>query len=106
MRSAVHNLRLLTAVLPLVLLSAAGRSSTSTTDETLAANHPRPATADKYPDFSQPLDSAMPQMTDEEAAAFDEARPQPVHQRRTGAISDAEYRRRVAELRQLGAETE
>ena len=67
MRSARLRLCHLAAALPLVL-SVAGCNSTSTSSDALATDRPRPAPAEKYPDFSQPLDSAMAQMTDEDAA--------------------------------------
>jgi hypothetical protein len=66
----------------------------------------RPAPADKYPDFSQPLDSAMPQMTDEEAARQEAQLSALSRQRQAGTISAAEYRRRVEALRLLGQQAE
>ncbi|MCB1444903.1 MAG: hypothetical protein KDJ87_03630 [Rhizobiaceae bacterium] len=62
----------------------------------------RPAPADEYPDFSRPLESAMPQMSDQEAAQQERQLSALARQRRSGAISEAEYRRRVRELRLLG----
>ena len=105
MRSAAYHLCSLSA-LALIALSAAACSSTSASDDALATGRPRPVTADKYPDISQPLDSAMAQMTDEEAERQEKQLSALARQRKLGRISEAEYRRRVAELRQLGAETQ
>jgi hypothetical protein len=105
MRSARLRLCHLAAALPL-LLSVAGCSSTNTSSDALATDRPRPAPAEKYPDFSQPLDSAMAQMTDEEATRQQAQLSALARQRQSGRISDAEYRRRVAELRRLGEGTE
>ncbi|MGV3553055.1 SHOCT domain-containing protein [Rhizobium sp.] len=93
------------AALPLVLF-AAGCSSTSTSGDVLANDRPRPAPVDKYPGFSKPLESAMAQMTDEEAVRQERQLSALARQRQSGGISEAEYRRRVAELRRLGDETQ
>lgn len=57
-----------------------------------------------YPGFSEPLTSANLQMTDEEAAAQQRQLSALGSARRSGTISEAEYRRREAELRRLAAE--
>ena len=106
MRSAACRFHSVAAVLALTILSGTGCSSTSTSGDVLAADRPHPAHADKYPDFSQPLDSAMAQMSDEEAARMEGQLSMLARQRQAGRISDAEYRRRVAELRRLGQQTE
>lgn len=105
MRSARLRLCHIATAVPLLLL-AAGCSSTSTSKDVLVTDRPRPAPAEKYPDFSEPLDSAMAQMTDEEAAHQQAQLSALARQRQLGRISDAEYRRRVAELRRLGQQAE
>jgi hypothetical protein len=106
MPSAGHHLRLFAAALPFVAAVLGGCSSTSTSSEVLATERVRPAPAEKYPDFSQPLDSAMPQMTDEEAARQEAQLSALARQRQAGTISAAEYRRRVEALRLLGQQAE
>lgn len=104
MRSARCHVPL-AVVAGLAALLLAGCGSTSG-DQTLVSNRPRPAPADKYPDFSKPLESAMTQMTDEQAAQQEQQLSSLAHQRRTGRISAAEYNRRVNELRLLGQQTQ
>lgn len=106
MRSARHRLCTLSVLLPVVAAALGGCSSTSSSSETLATDRVRPASADKYPDFSQPLDSAMAQMSDEEAARQEAQLSALARQRQAGTISAAEYRRRVEALRLLGRQTE
>ena len=60
---------------------------------------------DVYPDFSKPLTSAMPQMSNEEAAKQEAQLSRLAAQRKSGAISEAEYNRRVEELRKLNKQT-
>lgn len=100
MRSARLRYRFIAAVLPLVLVTA-GCSSTRTETE-VGADRPRPAPAEKYPDFSAPLDSAMPQMSDDEAARQEKQLSALARERQSGRISESEYRRQVEELRRLG----
>lgn len=57
-----------------------------------------------YPGFSQPLTSAALQMTDAEAAAQQQQLSALAAARRGGAVSEAEYRRREAELRRLATQ--
>ena len=57
-----------------------------------------------YPVFSEPLTAANVQMSDEEAAQNQARLTQLGAARRTGAITEAEYLRRVAEMRKLAAE--
>ena len=68
MRSARHHSFMSAVALLTLAAMLGGCSSSSTSGEVLATERVRPAPAEKYPDFSQPLDSAMAQMTDEEAA--------------------------------------
>lgn len=58
---------------------------------------------DPYPDFSKPLTSAMKQMSDEDAKKMSAQLAALASQRQSGAISEAEYWRRVNEMRKLGA---
>lgn len=104
MRSVRHSLRL-ASVLSLIGLLAGGCSATGGPNDHVDAG-PRPAAAEKYPDFSQPLDSAMAQMSDEEAARQEAQLSALARQRRAGAISEAEYRRRVEALRLLGQQAQ
>jgi len=104
MRSARRQARI-TVAASLAVLLLAGCSSTGSSDDGLVSNRPRPAPAEKYPDFSKPLESAMTQMSDEQAAQQEAQLSSLTHQRRTGAISAAEYNRRVEELRLLGQQT-
>ncbi len=59
---------------------------------------------DGYPDFSQPLTAASVQMSDEEAVALQAKLSALASARKAGTISEAEYQRRVEELRKLAAE--
>jgi hypothetical protein len=68
----------------------------------LAGDEPVPKDT-KYPDFSKPLTSAMDQMSDDEAKAQEAQLAGLASQRRRGTISEAEYRRRVQEMRKLKA---
>lgn len=106
MRSAHHRLCLVALLLPMAAAVVSGCSSTSASSDLLTTERVRPATADKYPDFSQPLDSAMAQMTDDEAARQEAQLSALARQRQTGKISAAEYQRRVDALRLLGQQTE
>jgi hypothetical protein len=106
MRSARHRLYPFATVLALAAASLSGCSSTSTSSEVLTTERVRPAPAKKYPDFSQPLDSAMAQMSDEEAVRQEAQLSALARQRQAGTISAAEYRRRVDALRVLGQQTE
>jgi hypothetical protein len=86
----------------LSVLGLAGCSSTTSTDDVLASRDDRPARSGTYPDFSAPLDSAMPQMSDQEAADQQAQLSVLARQRQAGTISAAEYQRRVEALRLLG----
>ena len=61
---------------------------------------------DIYPDFSKPLTSAMPQMSNEEADKQEAQLSHLAAQRKSGAISEAEYNRRVEELRKLNRQVQ
>jgi hypothetical protein len=68
---------------------------------------PGPVTLRKsgtYPTFDRQLTAANVQISDEEAAGSEGRLAALGRARRSGAISEAEYRRRVAELRKLAAE--
>lgn len=106
MRSTRHPLLVAAAALAVAATLSGGCRSTTTSGEVLATDRIRPASAEKYPDFSQPLDSAMAQMSDEEATQQEERLSVLARKRQAGAISSAEYRRRVEELRQLGQQAE
>ena len=54
-----------------------------------------------YPTFSQPITAAAPQMTDDEANSMQSSMSGLGNARRKGQISEAEYKRRVAEFRAL-----
>ena len=61
--------------------------------------------SDVYPDFSKPLTSAMPQLSDEDAARQSAQLTALANRRKAGTISEAEYLRRVKEMRALAAAT-
>ncbi|PZU84275.1 MAG: hypothetical protein DI528_14750 [Shinella sp.] len=61
-------------------------------------------TPDGYPDFSGSLTAASVQMSNEEAGDLQRKLSSLGAARRSGAISEAEYQRRVQELRKLAAE--
>jgi hypothetical protein len=56
---------------------------------------------DGYPGFGAPLTAANVQMSDEEAGSLQQKLTALGAQRKSGAISEAEYLRRVAEYRRL-----
>jgi hypothetical protein len=58
-------------------------------------------TATDYPDITALVGSATTQMSDEEAAAMSANLDQLAARRASGAISEGEYRRRVAEMQAL-----
>lgn len=104
MRSARIHLYFAAAAALALMLSAC--SSTSNSDDAVLASSAHPAPAEKYPDFSKPLQSAMTQMSDEEAAQQEAQLSALSRQRKAGKISVAEYNRRVQELRLLGQQTQ
>jgi hypothetical protein len=84
------------------MLLAACSQSTHSDEVLLSGDAPVPKDA-KYPDFSKPLTSAMDQMTDEEAKKQEAQLAALASRRKSGTISDAEYWRRVNEMRKLKA---
>jgi hypothetical protein len=82
----------------LALLPACSQSAHE--DALLSGDDPVPKDA-KYPDFSKPLTSAMDQMTNEEAKQQQAQLAALASRRKSGAISEAEYWRRVNEMRKL-----
>lgn len=89
----------LLVVSAMALLSACSQSSKNE-EVLLSGDAPVPKDA-KYPDFSKPLTSAMDQMTDEDAKKQEAQLAALGARRRSGAISEAEYWRRVKEMRKL-----
>lgn len=63
-----------------------------------------PRNTGTYPSLSAPLTAANTQMSDQEAAEMQSKLSGLAHARRSGIISEAEYRRRVAEMRKLAAD--
>jgi hypothetical protein len=60
-----------------------------------------PSTTGQYPSFSRPLRAASVQMSDEAARDLQQQLTSLASQRTSGAISEAEYLARVADLRKL-----
>lgn len=81
------------------MLSACSQSSRS--DVALLSGDEPVSKDTKYPDFSKPLSSAMDQMSNEEAKSMEARLTSLAARRRSGAISEAEYWRRVNEMRSL-----
>ena len=63
-----------------------------------------PSLTGKYPGFSQPLRAASTQMSDEDVAKMQKQLAGLSRKRSSGAITDAQYKARVEELRKLAAE--
>jgi hypothetical protein len=82
-----------------VALSACSQSSRA--DYPLMSGETPSSKNDPYPDFSKPLTSAMDQMSDEEATKMEAQLSALAAQRRSRAISEAEYLRRVNEMKKL-----
>ncbi|MBY5413459.1 hypothetical protein HFO98_34690 [Rhizobium leguminosarum] len=59
---------------------------------------------DGYPNFGAPLTAANVQMSDEQAAELQHQLTALGAQRKAGAISEADYQAKVAEMRRLAAE--
>jgi hypothetical protein len=91
------------AILAPVLLTTACSQSYRSDEVLLSGDEPVPGNA-RYPDFSKPLSSAMDQMTDEQARAQQAQLAGLAARRKSGAISEAEYQRRVKEMRALRAQ--
>lgn len=62
------------------------------------------ANTGKYPSFSKPLRAASAQMSDEDAVLMQQNLDALARKRKSGAISESEYKARVEELRKLAAE--
>jgi len=86
-----------------VLASCSTTSSTSEALQLANANQNVDQSSGKYPDFSRPLTSAMAQMSDAEASQMQGELTALSDGRKSGAISEAEYWRRVKELEALAA---
>jgi hypothetical protein len=93
-------LRLASLALVLSLASCSSTSSTADLVETTSADRSKP---DEYMNFAKPLTSAMAQMSDKDALKMSAELTALGHQRQTGSISEAEYWRRVKEMRALAA---
>ncbi|MCF1467597.1 hypothetical protein GOZ90_26705 [Agrobacterium vitis] len=96
------------------LLALAGCNSTTTSQPAVRQGHvdvtvtdktdPAAAaytTPDGYPDFSRPLTAANVQMSNDEAKDMGKRLSSLSYLRKTGQISQAEYERRVEEMRKL-----
>lgn len=57
-----------------------------------------------FPTFAKPMTAAMPQMEENEASTMEQNLTALGAARRRGQITEAEYKRRVAELRALSAQ--
>ena len=86
---------LLMAAVPAVFASCA---TSTRTDSTVNAGANR---ADVYPDITAVVTAETQQMSDEEAASYSARLTALSSRRRSGAISEAEYRRKLAELQAL-----
>ena len=85
---------LLMAALPAAVVSCASKPQDPTIN--LGANR-----AEVYPDITALVGGETQQMSDEEAASYRESLTALARQRSSGAITDAEYRRQLAELQAL-----
>lgn len=72
-------------------------------DDADVSTRPAP-TPGGYPDFSRPLTAANTQMSNEDAASLQQRLTALGAARRAGTVSEAEYQRRLAELRKLALE--
>ena len=88
---------LLMAAVPAVLASCASTTSTQTAS-TVNAGANR---SDTYPDITAIVSAETQQMGDEEASAMSSRLTSLTNRRQSGAISEAEYRRQLAELQAL-----
>ncbi|WP_411036788.1 SHOCT domain-containing protein [Shinella sp. BYT-45] len=85
---------LLMAAAPVVLASCAASSTPSTVNA--GANR-----AEVYPDITAIVSAETQQMSDEEAASYSASLTALARRRSSGTISEAEYRRQLAELQAL-----
>jgi len=89
--------RRVSAAFLMAALAVALAACTSTeTASTAGANR-----ADVYPDITAIVSAETQQMSDEEAASYSARLTALANRRRSGAISEAEYRRQLAELQAL-----
>ena len=77
---------------------------TSGEDAAAMAANSGPNVTGKYPGFSGPLRAASVQMSDDDAAKIQQRMAGLSRKRKSGTISEAEYKVRVDELRKLAAE--
>ena len=85
---------LLMAAMPATVVSCASKPQ----DPTINAGANR---AEVYPDITALVGGETQQMSDEEAASYSARLTALSSRRRSGAISEAEYRRKLAELQAL-----
>lgn len=87
----------------IALCAAAVGCSTAEADRTptYTSTMARPVPTNVYPRIEGKLSAAAPQMTNEEAASASARLSALSAKRSSGAISEAEYKRRVAELQAL-----
>lgn len=83
---------------------AAAPVVTVTGDTGTLVRETAPRNTGTYPSLSAPLTAANTQMSDQEAADMQARLSGLAHARKSGSISEAEYRRRVAEMRKLAAD--
>ncbi|MCD2184526.1 SHOCT domain-containing protein [Rhizobium sp. TRM96647] len=106
-----YDLRRLGAAVAIcgTLAVAAGCTSASTTTTNAQAVNPGADRSTTYPDITARVQAATAQMSDEEAAKISARVSGLGAQRRAGTISEAEYRRQMAEMDALaqnhGADT-
>ncbi|QRM55390.1 SHOCT domain-containing protein [Sinorhizobium sp. BG8] len=86
------------STLPVSLVGCSTSESTATPAST---TYPGPDRSDVYPDITAPVKAATTQMSNEEAASYSARLSGLAAQRRSGAISEQEYRRKLAELEAL-----
>ncbi|CAK7256082.1 MULTISPECIES: SHOCT domain-containing protein [unclassified Shinella] len=88
--------RLRAALLMAAAAAALASCASSETTSNAGANR-----ADVYPDITAIVSAETQQMSDEEAAGYSARLTALSNSRRSGAISEAEYRRQLAELQAL-----
>jgi hypothetical protein len=102
-KSPIIRLAVAGTMLAWALVSLSACSQSTHSSEALMPGEKPSSKSDPYPDFSKPLSSAMDQMSDEDARKMSSQLSALSVQRRSGAISEAEYWRRVKEMRALNA---
>lgn len=91
--------RRVSAAFLMAALAVALAACTST--ETASTANAGANRADVYPDITAIVSAETQQMSDEEAASYSARLTALANRRRSGAISEAEYRRQLAELQAL-----